>query len=244
MTREEAQFILAAYRPSNEDAHDPQFQDALALTRQDPVLSRWFAAQQALDRAFSAKLRSCAPPPELRMQLLLALTTVRRVPWWRRPGTIALAACVAVIVCLGTGRFTRQRDDTFLAFRQAMVQASLDKADHTDVAGLDAVGYKRWIAAHHGDPDFILPSGLAKNNVAACRVLEWQARRVTMLCFDLPGHHADIFVVNEGDLPGVSLDHSPTFYADNGETSAAWKQGNKIYLVATTLPISDLQQLL
>ena len=51
MNREEAQFILHAYRASGEDAHDPQFTDALALVRTDPGLAHWFARTQALDAA-------------------------------------------------------------------------------------------------------------------------------------------------------------------------------------------------
>jgi hypothetical protein len=51
MNIEEAKLILSAYRPDGQDAGDPQFQEALELTKQNPDLARWFAEAQAWDIA-------------------------------------------------------------------------------------------------------------------------------------------------------------------------------------------------
>ncbi|MGH7956736.1 MAG: hypothetical protein ACREH8_06965, partial [Opitutaceae bacterium] len=112
MTREEAQFILQAYRPNSEDAHDPQFADALALARQDPALGRWFADEQAMDAAFAAKLRARPTPTDLKAQLLLARATILNRPWWRQPVWLAAAASVALLLGLAGWRVRFDSVDT------------------------------------------------------------------------------------------------------------------------------------
>jgi hypothetical protein len=246
MNREEAQFILGAYRPNSEDAHDPQFQEALALARIDPELGRWFAEQQALDRAFAAKIRGRLVPADLKAQLLLARTTVRRKAWWRRPVWLAAAACLA-IAFVAAGSFLRQRADAtpdFAAFRGAMTAVASDMSDHVDVWGLDTEGYRKWLAERRGASDFVLPAALADKGIAACKIVAWQGHQITMLCLKFGGRHVDVFVVNAADLPGVSLGSTPAFFDDTGATTAAWRRDGNIYLVASTMPKSDLQPFL
>ncbi len=245
MKREEAQFILGAYRPNGEDAHDPQFQEALVLARQDPVLGHWFLEEQALDSAFAFKIRSQRVPSDLKAQLLLARTTGVCTPRWRRTVWLAAAACIAVLLVISASLFQhRTRVAEFAQFRRAMVGASFDMSQHSDVMGLDADGFKHWLADHHGEPDFVLPAGLSSKGIAACKIVEWQQRRVTMLCFKFSGRHVDVFVVKASDLPAISLGVAPTFFSDDGVTTAAWQRDGKVYLLAGSMPQSDLQQLL
>lgn len=53
-----------------------------------------------------------------------------------------------------------------------------------------------------------------------------------------------MFVVNESELPGFPLEAAPSFLADGGVTSAAWRREGKIYLLAGTMPKEELQALL
>lgn len=245
MNREEAQFILGAYRPNSEDAHDPLFQEALALVRQDPVLAQWFTEQQALDRAFSAKIRECPVPADLKAQLLLARTTARRVAWWRSPVWLAAAACFALLFVVAGSLFRgRANAAEFTAFRGAMAAASADMSDHFNVFGLDASGYTQWLTEHRGASDFVLPPALAASGIAACKIVEWRQQRVTMLCIKHGGQHLDVFVINASDLPGASLGTTPQFFADGGATSAAWRREGNVYLLASAMTKSDLQQIL
>ena len=245
MNREEAKFILGAYRSNSEDAHDPQFQEALELARRDPVLARWFADEQSLDRAFSAKIRERPVPADLAAQLLLARTTARRAFRWRSPVWLAAAACFALLlVAAGSLLRPRAHRADFAAFRGAMAAAAADMSDHVDVMGLDPAGYKQWLTEHRGASDFVLPAALAAKGIAACKIVGWQGQRVTMLCIKFGGRHVDVFVVNASDLPGVSLGTAPEFFADVGATIAAWQRDGKIYLLAGTMPQSDLQALL
>jgi hypothetical protein len=246
MNREEAQFILGAYRPNSEDAQDPQFHEALALARLDPELGRWFAEQQALDRAFAAKIRGRPVPADLNAQLLLARTTVRRRVWWHRPLWFAAAACFAIALVVA-GSFLRPRADAsakFTAFRSAMTAVSSDMSNHVEVFGLDMDGYRKWLTERRGASDFVLPAALADKGIAACKIVAWQGHQVTMLCLKFGGQHLDVFVVNASDLPGVSLGSTPEFFADAGATTVAWRRDGNVYLIAGTMPKTDLQQLL
>lgn len=246
MNREEAQFILGAYRPNSADAHDPLFREALDLAQRDPVLSRWFAEQQALDLAFSAKIRGRPIPADLRSQLLLARTTARRGGvGWPRPLWLAAAACFVIGLLLASRWLRPARPVAdFAAFRTAMAEVASDMSAHADVWGLDAAGYRQWLTEHQGAADFVLPATLAEKGIAACKIVGWQDRKVTMLCLKFGGQHLDVFVVDAADLPGVALGAAPRFFADAGHASAAWQRDGKIYLVAGTLPKAELQQLL
>jgi anti-sigma factor RsiW len=246
MNREEAQFILGAYRPNGADAHDPQFHEALDLARRDPELARWFAEQQALDRALSAKIRSRPVPSDLAAQLLLARTTARPRPaWWRRPAWLAAAAGLAVLLAIsGLWPNRAGKPADFAAFRDAMVAAASDMSDHADVWGLDHAGYRKWLAENQGAADFALPAALADKAISACKVVGWDGRKVTMLCLKFGGRHLDVFVIDATELPGVRLDATLQFFAVADLTGAAWQRDGKIYLAAGAMPRADLQQLL
>ena len=245
MNREEARFILQAYRPNSEDAHDPQFAEALALARQDPVLAQWFADEQAMDAAFAAKLRVRPMPSDLKSQLLLARATIAQRAWWRRPVWLAAAASFAVLLVLGGWRLRTGRGEAqFGEFRGAMAKVALDMTAHVEVFGLDAPELKQWLTEHRGHPDFVLPPKLAEHGVMGCKIVEWQGHRVTLLCLKFDGGHADIFVADAADLPGASLGSAPRFAADGPLITATWQHDGKIYHLAGNFSTDRLKQLL
>jgi hypothetical protein len=245
MNREEAQFILHAYRANGEDAHDPQFEEALVLVRHDPELTRWFAREKALDAAIAGRIHSVQLPPDLRTQLLLARKVIHPRPWWRKPEWIAAAAIVALLISAASLLLLRRSGETeFASFRGTMIEAYLDMSKHIDVMGLDADELKRWLTEHGGDSGFVLPPGLAHKRIIGCKVLEWHGHRVTLLCLKFGGKHVDAFVVNASDLPRVSLSATPRFGSERGLTTAAWRREGKIYFLAGNIPESDLKQLL
>lgn len=245
MNREEAQFILHAYRANGEDAHDPQFEEPIALVRNDPELARWFAHEQALDAAIAGRIRSVSPPPDLTTQLLLARKVIRLKPWWRKPAWIAAAASVALLISVVSLLWLRRSGEKdFASFRGTMIEASLDMRKHIDVMGLDANELKQWLIENRGQPDFVLPPRLANKGIMGCKVLEWHGHRVTLLCLKFDGKHVDVFVINESDLPRVSLDAAPVFASERGMTTATWRREGKIYFLAGNIPESDLKQLL
>jgi hypothetical protein len=245
MNREEAKFILHAYRPNGEDAHDPQFEPALAFVRNDPELAHWFAGEQALDAAIAERIHSVWPPPDLTTQLLLARKVIHPKPWWRKPAWIAAAASVALLISAVSVLWLRRNGETeFASFRGTMIEASLDMKKHIDVMGLDAGELKQWLIENRGHPGFVLPAGLAGKGIMGCKVLDWHGRRVTLLCLKFGGKHVDVFVINESDLPRVSLGAAPVLASERGVTTATWRREGEIYFLAGNIPESDLKQLL
>ena len=245
MNREEAQFILRAYLPNSEDAHFQPFAEALALARQDPILAQWFAAEQAMDAAFAAKLRARPIPADLRSQLLLARATIARRAWWSRPVWLAAAASVALLLALGVWRLRPASGTGQLeAFLGAMELAALDMSAHVDAFGMDGPELKQWLTEHRGHPDFVLPPKIAQHGVMGCKVVEWQGHRVTLLCLKFDGGHMDIFVVNAADLPGTRLGEAPQFAAASTLTTATWQSEGKIYHLAGNFSVDQLKRLL
>jgi hypothetical protein len=245
MNREEAQFILHAYRANGEDANDPQFVEALALVRSDPELARWFAREQTLDAAISARIHSVSPPPHLATQLLLARKVIPPQPWWRKPAWVAAAASIALLISAASLWVLRKNGERdFASFRATMIEASLDMTNHLDVMGLDADELKRWLIEHRGQAGFVLPPSLAAKGIMGCKVLEWHGHRVTLLCLKFGGKHVDVFVINQSDLPRASLLATPHFSSERGLTTAAWRREGKIYFLAGNIPEPDLKKLL
>ena len=246
MNREEAQFILQSYRPNSADAHDPQFKEALSLVRQDPELALWFTAEQAMDRAFVAKLRAGIPAaPDLKTQLHIARTTTNRVRWWRAPAWLAAAAAIALLFSLGAWLLHQKAGEAhFTDFRALTAQAVFDMSHHIDVMGLDDPQLKQWLTEHRGAADFVLPPKLAEKGVMGCRVMDWRGHNVTLLCFKFAGKHADVFVVDESALAGLSLSTVPLYASSDALTTATWRSGGKIYHLAGNLSKSDIEQLL
>jgi anti-sigma factor RsiW len=246
MNREEAQFILRAYRPNGEDAPDPQFNEALIFARQDPELARWFATEQALDAAFARKIRAALPVPvDLKKQLLLARATAARPPWWRRRPLLALAASVALLLVAGVALWPSRGGDPRLGeYRGAMVRAALTNRNHAEVEGLQGEELRQWLVAHRGETGYVLPQGLAGHNVAACKVTAWQGQRVTMLCFESDGTHLDLFVIDASALPDGASVTTTQFASLDGADTALWRRDGKIYLLVAKQSPSGLQRLI
>ncbi|MGH7997549.1 MAG: hypothetical protein ACREFX_14475, partial [Opitutaceae bacterium] len=70
MNNDEAKFILGGYRPGGRDAGDAAFAEALDQARRDPSLAAWLERSQAFDRAISERLKTVAPPADLRQAIL------------------------------------------------------------------------------------------------------------------------------------------------------------------------------
>ena len=245
MNREEAKFILRAYRVDGQDAHDPQFREALAMLNHDRELARWFAREQALDSRIAARFRSFPVPSELKSQLLAARKLAPPPRRWWMPAWISAAAVVALGTALGTLWLTTMGSRRFDQFRNAMAQAALEREHHVSVMNLDLAKARQWLAEHGGRLEFPLPAGLRDQPKVGCRIVEWRGCKVSLLCFQLNGgKHVDLFVIAETDLPGLLRLSTPQFATQGDLTTASWRQEGYLYVMAGQGSKADLERLL
>ncbi|MFC5051636.1 hypothetical protein ACFPK9_13605 [Rubritalea spongiae] len=73
MDKQQAKFLLRSFRPDGEDAHMPEFADALRLATEDREVGEWLAQERATDAAFAKALNEVPIPDGLRDEILAVL---------------------------------------------------------------------------------------------------------------------------------------------------------------------------
>lgn len=240
MNNEAAKLILHAYRSGGQDANDPRFREALAQAQLDPELARWFANEQALDARISTKLKkSIVAPANLQTQLLAQHKIVRPTVWWQRSGPrYALAACLAFLFTVAALWFSFYREEELLArgggfagYRDALADFTGHKLRRLEFKSSDVAAVRAWLAQNDSHADLILPAGLEGRPSLGCRVLDWQDRKITLVCFQLNHRQvAHLLVVDRSlfpDAPG----ESPAFQQVADVATTSWSRGDKTYVV-------------
>jgi len=231
MNNQEARLILQAYRPGGEDASDPLFAEALEQARRDPELQKWFAEQNALEARLQTRLERAIPVPRGLKSDLLALRKISRVPWWFQPMKLAAAAVVVLLLGLGVF-FLFPRPQTQLAsFRETMVRYSAQERGHIIFESHDLAAIQQWLQGRGIEINFDLPTALPGRSTQGCRVVDWNRRNATMLCFVLNGEHMDLFVMDRTSLPDLPDTGLPLYVKTGGLMTATWSKGDKIYLL-------------
>ncbi|MCI0537210.1 MAG: hypothetical protein L0Z50_18485 [Verrucomicrobiales bacterium] len=247
MNRQEAKFILRAYRHGGQDADDPQFAEALELVKHDPDLAAWFANESLIDSRLQQKVVAAIPiPPDLKRRLLAAKHVVRPVVWWRRREWVTAAALALLLFCLAAVFWFAQRPTARLAdLRQFAVQASLQEAEHVTLRQSDLAQIRQWLSENQGAPDFVLPAGLLGRSPMGCRVLQWQGRNVSLICFQIDGDkHVDLFVIKQTAWADAKRDSKPHLARVNDYATASWSIGNKTCVLAGAAANADLHSIL
>ena len=98
MNRQEAKFLLSAYRPDGADALDPKLAEALELVRCEPDLAAWFADQRKIDEAMAAAWHALTPPKELHDQIMAGYRLQLNERRQRAKRFFALAAVALMLV--------------------------------------------------------------------------------------------------------------------------------------------------
>lgn len=233
MNHQEAKLILQAYHPDGKDASDPFFAEALEQVRRDPELQKWFAAENALEAHLQASLQTAVPVPSgLKSNLLALRKIVRPAPWWRQPVKLAAAAAVMFLMGLAVLWLVPQRPAQLVSFRDAMARFSLQEHGHVVFESHDLAKIHNWLQSRQMETDFDLPAGLQNGVAQGCRVVNWNGRKATMICFVRDdGEHMDLFVMDRAGLPEVPSGGAPQFAEANGLMTAVWAKGDKIYLL-------------
>jgi hypothetical protein len=240
MDNEQAKLILQAYRPGGEDANDPFFFEALEQARVDPELEKWFAEQRAFDEAMRKALQTRIPPVGLRDSILLTkkISTLPRRqpsrPVWRRPGVMALAASIVVLlaaaVLLRPGAKYYAPPMTLAAFTQQV----LDLKDRASLGKLSnkPSELRAWLAERGAPSDFELPRGLRDAHGLGCQSYTIGGAKVSLICFMLdPDQFAHLFVVDANALRDAVPNANPVIRTEGGTPVATWTSGGKSYVL-------------
>jgi len=246
MNREEAKYLLSAYRMGGQDAGDPQFREALEMLRTDPELAHWFAREQALDRTISEKMASFPVPPDLKSRLL-AMRKVSQLPrCWQRPSWVAAAAaCFALALTIGVLAI-QPRKPKFADFCAFVATIAAEKPGHLDLMSKDIVAVRQWLKDRNAPHDFVIPAGLNGLPTMGCRVLDWSGGKVSFVCFELENKHMiHLFVMDRGAMRKIPQTDSVQLVAmENGIGTLSWSDTQRVYVLTGHETGQELRKLL
>jgi anti-sigma factor RsiW len=246
MNNQEAKLILQAYRPDGQDASDPLFAEALAQVARDPELQKWFTAENALEAHIQARVREAIPvPARLKSNLLAMRKIARPAPWWLQPLKLSFAAAVLLLLGLAAFRLLPHPPAQLAAFRETMARYSLQEHGHIVFESHDMAKIQQWFEGRGIRSDFELPPALPGGSAEGCRVVDWNGRKATMICFVLAGgEHLDLFVVDHDGLPDFPEGAAPQFAPAHGMMTATWSKGGEVYLLTGDGDKKSFQKLL
>lgn len=253
MTTPQAKQILLAYRPWANDAQDPEVAEAIALCRQDAVLTKWFENHCAAQNAIRGRFRAVPVPEGLQQQIVSEYQSHVLAAWWRRPAVLAAAAVVTLLIAVGSLWFSipqqPKQDVSFAAYRNRMVRAVVRTySSSMELETNDVAQIRAYLAQHQAHADYVLPKNLEQTPTVGCGALSWQGKPVAMVCFrtgnPLPaGAKSDLFlfVIDQNDLASPPQLDSPLFASVSTLVTASWRTGGKIYVLAG-MSEADLKQ--
>jgi hypothetical protein len=245
MTREEAKFLLRAYRPDGQDAGLPEFARALEWVDQDPELKQWFESENAFDRAMVTKVNQEKVPEDLLASILVA-NKVARPPRtaWTLGGVKWAVAVVFAGAILMTALKGRGNDD--LAPFRSDVMAHLKVPGHQfDFEAKNFSELKSWMDARDVKMDVGPIDHLTSLPTHGCKIMDWGGQIVTLICFELPDRrNVHLFVFHEMQMADPKGLEEPLWQEEEGWTTVGWTTGSDLFMLAGQIPKQDLRQYL
>jgi hypothetical protein len=236
MDNREAKFILNAYRPGGQDASDPRFAEALEQARRDPVLEQWFKKSIAFDATVTEKLRAVAAPVDLRENILAGVKISRPPRWSNRFIKLAIAAALISMAIVGSLIWHETRPTHLAGWQnQALtVISSLVKNESSfDVQSHNPAELVSWLRSNRAPAAQALPVNLGKLESLGCKTFSWNGTPVSVICFMRPDGGLIHFVATAAT---PATDHigngKPTLLRRGNWTTATWREGDKIYMLA------------
>ncbi|MBA3832769.1 MAG: hypothetical protein H0X34_12920 [Chthoniobacterales bacterium] len=232
MDEEEARLILQAYRPG-EEKNDPEFAAALQAVAGNPELARWFAEEQAFDRAMAAHLESTPAPFGLKTRILAQGAGPARSG--KRRWGFGLAALAALLLLLAqvVSLWRTPKSLASLPSDYAREMASfIQLTPSLEMKSKDLGEIKTWLAKKGALP-MEVPARLAALEPVGCRVLSFRGYDVTLICFQREENRlAHLFTVNRAAMPKMKPGEKPIFANENGWMTATWAEKDRVYMIA------------
>ena len=246
MNRQEAMDLLSACRPDGSDAGNPRLAEAMALVERDPELREWFEAEQASDRITAAKLMAAPLPPDL-LERIRAGTRVRIAGKPRRPSfALAMAASLALLGLISALWFNRAPSaapGSFAACRTDMAQF-LQEFPKLDITTDRLPEVREWLTRQHSLGQADLPAALKQFPSIGCRTIEWQDKKLALVCFMVEGEVVHLFVMPRSAFPDATPSATPAFARAGSQNTASWSNDENLYLAITQANEALLRKLL
>jgi hypothetical protein len=232
----EAKFILSAYRPAGQDANDTRFSDALEQARHDPLLQRWFEESVAFDAVMTEKLRGVPVSRELRESILAGAKVSRLPRWTNRVRKWAIAAALILSVTLGNLIWHGTRPAQLGGWQKAaigVISSLVRNESSFDAQSRDAGDLVGWLRANHAPAVQNLPGSLGKLATLGCKTFSWNGTPVSVICFMRPdGGLVHLVTTNVTGATAVAVKAKPMLVRQGDWTTATWREGDKIYMLA------------
>jgi len=231
MTEREARLILQAYRPGV-GPDDPEVAAALQEAARNPELSRWFAEEQAFDRAIAAHLGNLPAPFGLKTRILAQLRPPAAAARWswavKLAGAAALLFLLTQIVSLFRPAAPRE-----LVSNYAREMVSFIRLGGTlDMKSDDLGQIEGWLSKRDAAPGFV-PPRLAALQPLGCRLFSFRDQTVTLICFKRDNDRlAHLFVVGRAALPQMKAGAPPVFTSVGDWMTASWVENDRVYMIA------------
>ena len=234
MDNREAKFILNVYRPGGQDASDPRFSEALDQARRDPMLERWFSESIAFDTAMTEKFSAIEVPPDLRENILAGVKVSRplRSPFIKW----AIAAALISMAIFGSLIWHAARPAHLAGWQsQALdVVSSLVRNESSfDAQSHNADQLLAWLRANHAPAAQKLPGNLGKLESIGCKTFSWNGIPVSVICFMRPDGGLIHLVATAAPATTARASKMEPRFVRRGEwTTATWREGDNVYMVA------------
>jgi hypothetical protein len=238
MNRQQAKEILLLYRPGTADQHDREFATALELTQIDAELAQWFEQHCAMQTALLQRFQQIPVPDGLKQQILSERKVKTSPPARRRVALWAAAAGLIIMVAIA-GLYLRPKPiDQFAEFRGRMARIVLREYPRMDLETKDLNQIRSFLGQNQAPADYIVPTKLQQASSTGCAILDWQGKRVSMICFNSgqktdPSETSDLFlfIIDRTALPkGPSK--AAQFTQLNKLATLSWTSGDKTYVLA------------
>lgn len=223
--------ILSVHRGDDSELGDPRFVEARKQAESDPALGEWWTQEKEVDRMIGAKLSSVELPADLKARLLSPRKVVEGPRSWSRAALLAAACLIALAVLFGSWRGPFQPAVSLADYRDEMV--GFIKVDPTlEMKSPELAKVTDWLQKNRAPSRITLPKNLQSLEPIGCRTLRFRGRDVALICFKRKeGSLLHLFVIDRAALPEVAKRNGPLISAEANWMTAAWAEGDHIYLM-------------
>lgn len=243
MNEQQARLILQAYRPGV-DRDDPEVAAALQEATRNPELARWFAEEQAFDRAIAAHLESVPAPFGLKTRILAQVAPAAASRQWSWVIKLAGVAALLFLLTQVVGLFRPAASELRVSNYAREMISFIRLGGALDMESHNLGQIKDWLSKKEASPQFV-PPRLAALQPLGCRLLSFRGQTVTLICFQRDNDRvAHLFVVNRAAMPQMKSGAPPIFTAVGDWTTASWVENNRVYMIAVQGSRAAVQQYL